>query len=458
MTEKDRGFGLGASMALTLASAMLWGVAHLAAERRKTGLALMAAHVLLLAGILTVFTAFSTNLLSLAVQPHWLAWLTAVLVAMALAWTGVIVWSFLLVRPPRPDTIGRFLTTALTIALCALVLAPTVYATRVAYLSRDVVTSLFSPTGNSPVVADDPWNGAERVNFLLLGADSAPSRPGVRTDSMTVASVDVETGATTLFGLPRNLQRVRMPAGPARNRFPWGFTGSDSQTPGLLNEIYQYAEDNPDIVPHVGRGKRGPALIKETIGNILGIPVDYYAMIDMKGFAEIVDAMGGVQVTIKEPIVYGRYREGLIPAGTRKLSGEQALWYGRSRTDSDDYVRMGRQKCLLNAVAKQADPITVLNSFERLAAATKRAISTDIPQDLLPAIVDLAQKVKAAKIRSLNFVPPLINTAYPDWSFIRRKVSETLDDRRSTKAATAARTPSPERQTDDPVNLDAICR
>ncbi|TMR24214.1 LytR family transcriptional regulator [Nonomuraea turkmeniaca] len=442
---------------MTLASAVLWGVAHLAADRRKTGVALMAAHVLMLAGILTVLTAFSTNLLSLAVQPHWLSWLTGGIVAIALAWTGVVVWSFVLVRPPRADRIGRFLTTTLTIALCALVLAPTVYATRVAYLSRDVVNSLFSATGNSPIVADDPWNGARRVNFLLLGADAAPSRPGVRTDSMTVASVDVETGATTLFGLPRNLQRVQLPRGPARDRFPWGFTGSGPETPGLLNEVFQYAEDNPDMVPGVGRGKRGPALIKETIGDILGIPVDYYAMIDMKGFAEIVDAMGGVHVTIKEPIVYGRHREGLIPAGTRKLSGEQALWYGRSRTDSDDYVRMGRQKCLLNAVAKQADPMTVLNSFERLAAATKRAISTDIPQGLLPAIVDLAQKVKGARIRSLNFVPPLISTAYPDWSLIRRKVSDALDDRRATKAATAARTPSPERPADDPVNLDTIC-
>lgn len=458
MREKDRGFGLGASIALTLASAMLWGVAHVAAERRRTGFALMAAYILMLASILTVFTAFSTNLLSLAVQPRWLAWLTVGLVVIALSWTGVIVWSFLLVRPPRADVVGRFFTTALTIALCALVLAPTVYAARVAYLSRDVVNSLFSAAGSTPVVANDPWNGAERVNFLLLGADAAPGRPGVRTDSMTVASVDVWSGATVLLGLPRNLQQVPLPKGPARSRFPWGFTGAGPETPGLLNEIFQYAEDNPDMVPGTGRGKRGPALLKQTIGGILGIPVDYYAMVDMKGFAEIVDAMGGVQVSIKEPIVYGRHREGLLPAGTRKLTGQQALWYGRSRTDSDDYVRMGRQKCLLNAVAKQSDPMTVLNSFERLAAATKRAISTDLPQDLLPAVVELAEKVKGAKMRSLNLVPPLINTADPDWSFIRRKVAEALADRASARSATAPRAASPRPAlADDPVNLDSVC-
>jgi LCP family protein required for cell wall assembly len=430
-------------------------VAHLAAERRKAGLALMFGYVVMLAGILMVFTAYSTHLLSLAVQPRWLVGFTVVLVAIAIAWTGVVVWSFVLVRPPRSDRIGRFLTTALTIALCALIMTPTVYATRLAYLSRDVVNTLFPSTAaTAPIMAQDPWNGVHRVNFLLLGGDAAPNRPGVRTDSMTVASVDTETGATTLFGLPRNLQRVEFPEGPARDQFPYGFTGSGPDTPGLLNEIFQYAEDHPEVVPGVERRRRGPALIKQTIGDILGLRVDYYALVDMKGFAEIIDAMGGVKVTIREPIVYGKYREGLLPAGTRRLSGEEALWYGRSRTDSDDYVRMGRQKCLLNALAKQADPMTVINSFERLAVATKRAISTDLPQDLLPAVIDLAQRVKDAKIRSLSFVPPLINTAYPDWSFIRRKVAETLEAGPVTRAGTAAeRTPDPE----TPVNLDATC-
>ncbi|MFG1708249.1 LCP family protein [Nonomuraea sp. M3C6] len=441
---------------LTVSSTVLWGVAHLATDRRKTGVALMAAYLLMIAGILVLFTAYSSHLLSLAVQPRWLIVLTVALVVIALAWTSVIVWSFLLVRPPRSDTIGRFLTTTLTVALCALILAPTAYATRLTYLSRDVVNTLFPSSNGSPILATDPWNGANRVNFLLLGGDSAPGRPGVRTDSVTVASVDTKTGATTLFGLPRNLQRVQLPAGPARNRFPAGFTGSGPDTPGLLNEIFQFGEDHPDLVPGVQKGKRGPALIKQTVSDILGIPVHYYALVDMRGFAQMIDAMGGVRVTIKQPIVYGRYREGLLPAGTRKLTGSEALWFGRSRTDSDDYARMGRQKCLLNAVAKQANPMTVLNSFEQLAAATKRTISTDIPQEVLPAVVELAQKVKGAKMRSLSFVPPLINTADPDWHLIRRKVAEALDARQP-KPATDVRTPAATQSPDNPISLDATC-
>ncbi|MFI7439039.1 LCP family glycopolymer transferase [Nonomuraea indica] len=461
MTGTERGFNPVSSIALTLGSALLWGVAHLATDRRRTGLALMAAHVLVLAVVITAVTGFGPQLLALAVQPAWLTALSVALGLVALAWSLVIVRSFVLVRPAPSDTVGRALTAIVAAGLCALVLAPTAYAARMAYVSRDVVQALF--TNSTPVMAQDPWNGADRINFLLLGGDSAPSRPGVRTDSMTVASVDTATGAAVLFGLPRNLQRVPLPTGPARDRFPSGFAGAGPETPGLLNEVFQYAEDHPEVVPGVRRGERGPALLKQTIGDILGLRVSYYALVDMRGFAQIIDAMGGVKVTIKEPIVYGRYREGLLAPGTRRLSGSEALWYGRSRTDSDDYVRMGRQKCLLNAVAKQADPITVINSFEQLATATKRAISTDIPQDLLPPLVDLAHKVKDARIRSLNFVPPLVNTAYPDWDLIRDKVAEALADRperrtpRSAAPGTGAATVPPAQKADQAVALDAAC-
>ncbi|NUR88857.1 MAG: LytR family transcriptional regulator, partial [Nonomuraea sp.] len=326
---------------MTLGSALLWGTAHVATGRQRTGLMLMAVYVALLAVIITAVFGFGPQLFSLAVQPGWLTALMIALFVVALLWTTVIVWSYLLVRPDAGHVAGRTALAALTAGLCVLVIVPAIYAGRLAYVSKDVVNSLFTNSNPSPVVAQDPWNGAERVNFLLIGADAAPSRPGVRTDSMTVASVDTATGATVLFGLPRNLERVPLPAGPARQRFPYGFGGEPPYTPGLLNEIFQYAEDYPDMMPGVHKGQRGPRMLKQTISGILGINVDYYAMVDMAGFADIIDAMGGVRVTVKQPIVYGKYREGLLPAGRHRLSGEQALWFGRSRTDSDDYVRMG---------------------------------------------------------------------------------------------------------------------
>lgn len=457
MTGKNHGFGLGTSIALTVGSAVLWGVAHLATGYRRTGLILMGAYGVMLATVATLVIGFGAQLLSLAVQPGWLMAFTIALAAIATAWTIVIIWSFVLVRPAASTVTTRTLTTGIAAALCVLVIAPMAYAGRLAYVSRDLVNSVFTQT-SSPEIAADPWSGETRFNVLLVGADAASNRIGVRTDSMTVASVDTSTGATTLLSLPRNLEHVILPKGPARERFPYGFTGEPPYTPGLLNEVYQYAEDYPEMVPGVHKGKRGPSLLKRTVSDILGIPVNYYAMVDMAGFAQIIDAMGGVKVTIKEPIVYGKYSEGTLAAGTRKLSGQEALWYGRSRTDSDDYARMSRQKCLLNAVAKQADPMTVLSSFEGLASATKRAIATDIPQDLLSPMVELAQKVKGTQIKSLQFVPPLISTAAPDWDLIKRKVSSALADRPENKTATAPVTPKHAAlNPDKPVSLDATC-
>ena len=273
-----------------------------------------------------------------------------------------------------------------------------------------------------------------------VGGDAAADRTGVRTDSMTLASVDTETGDTVLLSLPRNLERFQMPPGPARDRFPYGFTGDGPLNPGLLNEVYEYAEQHPDVVPGVPKNHRGPELLKATIAGILGLRVDYYILVDMFGFADIVDAMGGVRLKITEPIPYGQQGAVLQP-GYRKLGGKEALWYGRSRTNSSDYVRMGRQKCLMRAIAEQADPQTVLTSFDKLAAAAKRTLATDIPQELLPALVKLSNKVKdGAGIRSLQFVPPLIYTGNPDFKLIRKLASEAVNS--DPRAVSASGSPS----------------
>ncbi|WP_436758002.1 LCP family protein [Streptosporangium sp. V21-05] len=452
--------GVGSSLALTLGSAVLWGLAHIWVGRRLTGAFLMGIELTLAGAAATAVLTAGPSLLSLAVQPAWL-WvfaLTAMLVA-AVA-VAVIIHSYLLVRPESAPTLAKCLSAAAVGTLCALVIAPMVYAARLAYISHNVVTSVFAES-ITPIPVD-PWQGLDRLNILLVGADAAANRIGVRTDSMTVASVDTRTGDTVLFGLPRNLEDVPMPPGPARDRFPYGFQGEPPYTPGLLNEVYQYAEDYPEMVPRQNKRHRGSTLLKRTIGGILGLDIPYYAMVDMRGFVEIVDAIGGVRVRIKDPIVYGRQDEGLIEAGRRKLSGEEALWYGRSRTDSDDYVRMGRQKCLLNAVAKQADPVAVFQSFEKLATAAVDAISTDIPRQLLPDLIELAERVKDSRIRSLQFVPPLIYSGAPDYHLIRREVITTLAappaPPRSVPALQAGnRRHASERAETNAVILDSAC-
>ncbi len=442
--------GLPAALALTLGSAVFWGLAHACAGRLRPALSLLVAQTAIIASVLMGVTALRYRLLPLAVRPGWLIGLIVGAIVVAAIWVLVVVWSY---RAVRPVGLGRVRNVVAGVAvglLCVLVVAPFAYASRLAYVSRDVLTTLFA--GGDGTAS---WQGRDRVTFLLIGADAAKNRYGARTDSMTVASVDTRTGRTVLFGLPRNLQRVPLPAGPARRAFPEGFTGDGTAgTPGLLNEVYQWAEDHPAIVPGVPDGRRGVRLLKATVSGILGIPVDYYAMVDMKGFAALVDAVGGVTVAIGHDIPYGR-RGAVLRAGTRRLSGADALWFGRSRTGADDYVRMGRQKCLLNALVKQADPATVLRGFERIAAAAKRYVSTDVPQNLLPALVELAGRVRRTPIESLQFVPPLIDPATPDWALIRRRVAGALA-KPPASARHASRRPA-SASSDGAVGLDSVC-
>ncbi|GGL46137.1 LCP family protein [Planomonospora parontospora] len=434
--------GIGSSLAFTLGSAVLWGLAHLRAGRRRTGALLMLSSLTLITAAAAALLTAESFLLTLAVRPGWLQAFGAVALLLGTVTVAVVIRSYRLLRPQGLSRAGRRLSAFAVGLLCVLVMLPSVYAARLAHVSQHVMTTLFA-AGTTPVPAD-PWQGRERLNVLLVGADAATGRYGVRTDSVTVASVDTRTGDTVLLGLPRNLEHVPMPAGPARDRFPHGFAGEPPHTPGILNEIWQYAEDHPETVPGTPDGERGPTLLKRTVGGVLGLDLPYYAMVDMRGFAKMIDAMGGVRLTVPEPIVYGRRNEGVVQPGTRVLSGEEALWYGRSRTHTSDYVRMSRQKCLLNAVAKQADPVTVIGGFEEIADAALDTVSTDIPRALLPHLVDLAEKVKGTRIRSLQFVPPVIDPVAPDYALIRRKATAAL-----SPAATAVPRPAP-RQTPAP--------
>jgi LCP family protein required for cell wall assembly len=430
--ERRRRGGLGRALGLTLVSSMMWGFAHLCSGRRLAGAFLLMLFVGFFGtvglGVALYYgtPALQSKVKQLALNPQVLAGLGISLLVVALVWSTIVIRSYQLTRPdymPRwMGAIGGFVV----VLLCLSVTTPLVYGAHAAYTGRNFVNDVFPSGGvaGPPVDKENPWKDKPRVNVLLLGGDSAGNRVGVRTDSMTVASVDTKTGDTVLFGLPRNLENAPMPEN-LRTLFPRGFTG-DGTAPGLLNEVWQYAEDHPNLLPTTRKGQRGPKMLKAVISQILGIRVDYYILVDMFGFAGIIDAIGGVRIKIERPIPYG-LRGQVIRPGNRKLGGSEAMWYGRSRTGGDDYTRMSRQKCLMRAIAKQANPTTVITKFQGLVRATKRAMSTDIPQELLPALVELADKFKGgAQIRSLQFVPPVTNPAFPNFRVIRARVAQSI--------------------------------
>lgn len=368
--------------------------------------------VLLVLTVLAAIFVPRSAWLAMAFKPWLLGILQGAAVIVGALWAGVVMHAFWLTRPRKITSPRRGIAIALALVLCLGIFAPFGVASRYAAVQRDLVTSMFP---------DSKEHGPEgRMNILLIGGDAGADRTGTRTDTMIVASIDLATGRTALIGLPRNLQYVPMPGDKLQKRFPNGFND-------LLNAVYGYGEMHPDAVP--GEGRPGPELLKKTVGGVVDLPIHYYLLVNLKGFTKIIDALGGVTVTVQDrlPIGGGTHRiTGYVEPGRRKLGGKEALWYARSRAASSDYDRMTRQRCLLGALTEQADPATVLARYQQLAEASKELFETDIPRNVLGELTSVAEKAKRHRLKSITFVPPMIDTADPDWDLIERKTVKTI--------------------------------
>ncbi|MFI0487292.1 LCP family protein [Actinomadura sp. 9N215] len=419
---------LAHALLIAAVSPALPGIAHLRAGRVRLGTALLFAQALLVTGAAAAAGEGRSLFLELSVRPGWLLAVAAGAVVLAVLWAALIVHSYAVLVPDGLSPLWRLAGGTTVSVLCLLVVVPPLTVAHYGYLQRDLVESLFAegpgPSRTAGVHADaaDPWAGTPRLDVLLIGGDADTGRPGVRTDSMTLASIDTATGDTLLLSLPRNLQHVPVWSGTKRVPFP---------PEELLNEVYESGVRDPGVLAGGGHVRNpGAELLKRTVAHILGRPVPYYAMVDMRSFRQIVDAVGGVRICVSDAVPVPRQQvpSGVLKPGCRRLSGREALWYGRSRTDSSDYARMSRQKCLMWALARQAGPLTVLRSFQRLTEVFKHSVSTDLPQRLLPPLIGLAAKIRNAEITSLQFVPPVISTWRPDYPEIRRLAARAVRD------------------------------
>ena len=151
----------------------------------------------------------------------------------------------------------------------------------------------------------------------------------------------------------------------------------------------------------------------------------------------MVDALGGVRLNVNTYIPIGGNtdlhippKEYLHPGPNQKLDGRSTLWYARGRYGSDDFARMDRQRCVINAMIKQANPANVLTRYEDIANASKSIVYTDIPQEVLPAMVDLSLRVKQGNVRSIVFKNGVsgFSSANPDFSLMRSRVKKAIDE------------------------------
>ncbi len=264
-------------------------------------------------------------------------------------------------------------------------------------------TSTSSPTTTTTLSAAFPEEG--RVNILLLGGDSGVGRRGIRTDTMIVVSIDPAIGWTAMFGIPRNLINLPIPPGhPAQGAWACGDCFAM-----IANELYGWGLQRPDLF---GEPNSGANAMKDLVGYLLGIDIHYYALVDLEGFISIIDAIGGVDIYVPEriydteyPNVDGTYSVIDLQPGTYHMDGEMALYYARSRQGSTDFNRMNRQRCVLEALAEQADPVTLIHELPTIVPAVEASVVTDLPMDELAAFVDLLTQVNTEEIVSIRFMP-----------------------------------------------------
>lgn len=351
-----------------------------------------------------VIYTIATNLVALTV-------VQVLLAAYAVLWVVLTLDTLRLIRLVNARPNARPFLAGLAVGALVLSAGAAGYGAVIAGTTRSTFEALFS-SGQYK----EPVDG--QYNIMLLGGDAGPDRTGMRPDSISVVSVNAETGAATTIGIPRNFERAIFSDGsPMWGEFPEGYSCGDEC---LINYLYTYAEERPELYPDAAADGSSPGIeaTRDAVSGITGLEVQYYVLIDMQGFAQLVDSLGGVTIdvatrtavgpiTASEPLYY-------IEPGQQRMSGADALWYARSRFDSTDFDRMVRQRQVQEAILTQFEPTNVLGKFQGIAEAGVQVIGTDIPQVMLPSFVDLATKTRAQPITKVELVPEVTAALYPD--------------------------------------------
>jgi len=303
------------------------------------------------------------------------------------------------------------------------------------------VTSSTVPVASTepeaPAEVDNPLG--ERLTVLLAGGDFGPGRQDLRTDVMIVASIDLETGKAALISVYRDLVDVPLPSAWARAETmiqvqEWhegrayaeevaeALAAGEEAPPRPEMEIcdcyadrinYLYVHTHSWVRTFPDAPDPGMEALRQTLSQLLGIEIDYYVLVDFAGFVDLIDALGGVQVTVTESmhVAYSPAKEGEEPVridvepGEHILDGHQALAYVRDRTTGAQ-ERMRRQHCMVRDVATEIDMVTLFWRFSAISEVIRTSTTTNIPLDYLPDIIEAVGSLEADDIATFSIASP----------------------------------------------------
>jgi polyisoprenyl-teichoic acid--peptidoglycan teichoic acid transferase len=275
-------------------------------------------------------------------------------------------------------------------------------ATPTAQIKAQPTLGAFSitPLANATLVTPNPTAVTAQtvapaiVNVLLIGTDSRPIDPTFRTDTLIVVSINKDAGTVSLLSIPRDLYVYIPTYGTAR-----------------INLAFQAATS----VAFTGGG---PALLEQTILYNLGIPIQYYALVNFDGFRQVVDTLGGIDVpvncqvteyklkdpTLDERVVanYDLYTQNM---GVTHMDGALALWYARARPVGGDFFRGYRQRQVLRAMFHKGLNANILPDIPSLYGNFRDVVQTDMGLWDVMQFVPMAARLDDANIRSFNIGP-----------------------------------------------------
>ncbi|WP_150239322.1 LCP family protein [Nocardiopsis quinghaiensis] len=234
------------------------------------------------------------------------------------------------------------------------------------------------------------------LTFLVIGSDSRDamspeaqeelsvgSAPGQRSDSMMLVRLNHERDRVTVVGLPRDLW-VDVPG----------------RGPDKINAAY---------------GHGGPRLAVRTVESLTDVRVDHYVEVDFQGFVNVVDALGGIEVCLPEPIRDPKAQLDMA-AGTHQVGGTEALAFARTRaTSRGDLDRIERQQQVLSAMLDRALSTDTLSDPDKLTGFVNSALSSvTVDQGLdTSTINELAYQMRDLSMGSVTFTQvPLSDTEY----------------------------------------------
>ncbi|CAN5860367.1 hypothetical protein BH24CHL6_BH24CHL6_05350 [soil metagenome] len=446
------------------------GQAYAGRPRRGTLFALPM--LVLLVGLVLLIAAGPANLLGMLLRQEVLLAVAAINVAVLLYRLAAIVDAYLLARPgtsPRRWLNGAAAVLALLLVGTAAMHCLTEYvrcsaATGLATIFHDgdlsddwaipepgwhtpsplpptpaptiepgATPSPFSPSP-SPAPTSTPFSGPEwardgRLNIVLLGSDEGPGRWSLRPDAIFLLSVEVETGRAAIFGFWRYMSNIPLPPESAEH-----FDGG--RFARHINALYVAAQDNPGRFP--GNDARGLRVVAGAVQELAGVRVDHYVMVNLNGFVDVVDAMGGLWIDVPERVRDDRYA---LETGRRRitldfrsgcqfLDGRMALAYARTRHQDGDWSRMARQQHTLAAMRRQFDPLAVLPRLPDLFEAAGDNLYWTLQEEDVVPIAQLAGKVDADRLQRVLFVPPDFEPELSDETIdaIRTRVRGIFDE------------------------------